>query len=73
MAHTPPNRSQTARGSAADPDVLADAGYGVRQGGVILARMPGDPKVTARHVREFRTYLELLFGVEEAASGSGVG
>lgn len=46
-----------------DPYLLADVAYGVLQGAFILRRSLDDPGLMARHVREFRSYLELLFGV----------
>lgn len=46
-----------------DPHLLADMAYGVLQGAFILRRSLDDPGLMARHVREFRRYLELLFGV----------
>lgn len=46
-----------------DPYLLADVAYGVLQGAFILRRSLDDPGLMARHVREFRRYLELLFGV----------
>lgn len=49
-----------------DPYLLADMGYGVLQGAFILRRSLSDPSLMARHTREFRRYLELLFGVVPA-------
>jgi len=49
--------------SEIDPHLLADVAYGVLQGAFILRRSLDDPGVMARHVREFRRYLEVLFGV----------
>ena len=46
-----------------DPYLLADVAYGVLQGAFILRRSLDDPALMARHIREFRRYLELLFGV----------
>jgi TetR/AcrR family transcriptional repressor of nem operon len=46
-----------------DPYLLADVAYGVLQGAIILRRSLDDPGLMARHVRQFRNYLELLFGV----------
>lgn len=47
----------------ADPYLLADVAYGILQGAFILRRSLDDPGLMARHIREFRRYLELLFGV----------
>jgi len=49
--------------SEIDPHLLADVAYGVLQGAFILRRSLDDPGLMARHVREFRRYLEVLFGV----------
>ncbi len=49
-----------------DPYVLADVAYGVLQGAFILSRSLGDKGLTSLHVREFRRYLEVLFGVVTA-------
>lgn len=46
-----------------DPYLLADVAYGVLQGAFILRRSLDDPGLMARHIREFRRYVELLFGV----------
>lgn len=46
-----------------DPYLLADVAYGVMQGAFILRRSLDDPGLMARHIREFRRYLELMFGV----------
>lgn len=46
-----------------DPDLIADVGYGVLQGAFILGRTFSDPTVMLRHLRQFRTFLEVLFGV----------
>ncbi len=53
-----------------DPYVLADMAYGVLQGAFILGRTFSDPSVMVTHVRQFRGFLELLFGVvgDEALS-----
>lgn len=52
----------------ADPFVLADLAYGVMQGGFVLARVRGEARVVAEHLRHLRTYLELLCGVAEGVS-----
>jgi len=54
---------------AVDPGVLADLAYGVMQGGFILSRVRGDLGVMCEHIRQFRRYIELLFGVAEGAPG----
>lgn len=46
-----------------DPYTLADLAYGVLQGAFILARTVEDPGLMIDHIRHFRGYLELLFGV----------
>jgi TetR/AcrR family transcriptional repressor of nem operon len=46
-----------------DAYVLADVAYGVLQGAFILARTLEDPALMIQHIRQFRGYLELLFGV----------
>lgn len=46
-----------------DPYLLADLAYSVLQGAFILRRELNDPDLMAAHVRQFRGYLELLFGV----------
>lgn len=52
-----------------DPDVLADLAYGVMQGAFILSRVEGNPRLMSEHLRQFRSYLELVFGVEPAGAG----
>lgn len=46
-----------------DPYLLADVAYGVLQGAFILRRSLSDSGLMARHIRQFRNYLELLFGI----------
>lgn len=46
-----------------DPHVVADFGYGVLQGAFILGRTLSDPSIMVTHLRQFREFLELLFGV----------
>jgi TetR/AcrR family transcriptional regulator, transcriptional repressor for nem operon len=46
-----------------DPYLLADVASGVMQGAFIMRRTLRDPGLMAAHVRHFRNYLELLFGV----------
>jgi TetR/AcrR family transcriptional repressor of nem operon len=46
-----------------DPYLLADLGYSVMQGAFILSRALGDRELSVHHLRQFRSYLELLFGV----------
>ena len=45
-----------------DPWLLADLAYGVLQGAFILRRSLDEPGLMARHIRELRRYVELLFG-----------
>lgn len=51
--------------AAVDPFVLAELAYGSLQGAFILARVRNDPDLMVRHIRHFRTYIELLGGVAE--------
>jgi TetR/AcrR family transcriptional repressor of nem operon len=56
---------------AVDPDLLADMAYGTLQGAFILKRTFGSQGLMVDHIRQFRRFLELLFGVvgeEEGAS-----
>jgi TetR/AcrR family transcriptional repressor of nem operon len=46
-----------------DPHVVADFGYGVLQGAFILGRTLSDPSIMVTHLRQFRGFVELLFGV----------
>jgi len=48
-----------------DPGVLADLAYSVLQGAFILSRVKGDESLMVEHIRQYRTYLELLGGVVE--------
>jgi TetR/AcrR family transcriptional repressor of nem operon len=48
-----------------NPESLADLAYGVIQGAFILSRVRGDACLMADHVRQLRTYVELLFAVDE--------
>lgn len=50
----------------ADPHLIADVAYGVLQGAFILGRTFSDPTVMLSHLRQFRTFLEVLFGLVEA-------
>jgi AcrR family transcriptional regulator len=61
------------RVSDVDPYMLADLGYGVMQGAFILWRTFREPSFMVTHTRQFRTYLELLFGVESVAEVPAVG
>jgi TetR/AcrR family transcriptional repressor of nem operon len=45
-----------------EANVLADLGYSVLQGAFILSRVEGDTGIMIDHLRQFRTYLELLSG-----------
>ena len=49
----------------ADPYLLADLASGILQGAFIMRRALGDRGLMTRHLRQFRSYLELLFGVAE--------
>lgn len=53
----------------ADPYLLADLGAGVLQGAFIMRRALNDPRLMTEHLREFRRYLELLFGVAGGEAG----
>lgn len=55
-----------------DPRVLADMLYGVLQGAFIFGRTLSDPSVMVTHLREFRSLLELLFGVAPEAETATV-
>lgn len=48
-----------------DPGVLADLAYSVLQGAFILSRVKGDKSLMVEHIRQYRTYLELLGGMVE--------
>lgn len=65
-----------ARVAGTDPYLLADLAYGVLQGAFILWRTLGDPTLVSAHIRQLRSFLELLFGVsgnEVAAATSSEG
>ena len=51
-----------------DPYLLADMAAGLLQGAFILRRTLDDPGLMSSHIRQFRSQLELLFGV--AAEGA---
>lgn len=53
-----------------DPDDLADAFTAIVEGGLVLGRALQDRSVVARQLRQYRTYLELLFR-EERGGGAG--
>jgi TetR/AcrR family transcriptional repressor of nem operon len=59
-----------------EPYVLADLAYVVLQGAFILRRSRSDEGLMAEHLRQYKRYLELLFGVADtdfepvAASGA---
>lgn len=65
--------------SPADPDVdpylLANVAQSVIQGAFVLSRALGDKDLIVRHLRQFRSHLELLFGVGgvPASVGEDVG
>jgi TetR/AcrR family transcriptional repressor of nem operon len=54
-----------------DPYLLADLASGILQGAFIMRRALGDRSLMARHLRQFRSYLELLFGVAETGAAVG--
>lgn len=55
-----------------DPGVLADLAYSVLQGAFILSRVKGEKPLMVEHIRQYRTYLELLGGmVEVEPAGDG--
>lgn len=45
-----------------NPYLIADVGYGILQGAFILGRTFSDPTIMLDHLRQFRTFLEVLFG-----------
>jgi len=51
-----------------DPYVLADVAYAQLQGAYVLWRELGDPALMVRHVRQLRSYVQLLFGVAESGA-----
>lgn len=51
-----------------DPEAVADLAYSVLQGAFVLSRVQSDTHIMVEHVRHVRTYLELLFGVEDASA-----
>jgi TetR/AcrR family transcriptional repressor of nem operon len=53
-----------------DPHVVADFGYGVLQGAFILGRTLSDPAIMVTHLRQFRGFVELLFGVVGGEAGA---
>lgn len=44
-----------------DYDDLADLFTGILEGAFILSRMTDDPKLIARHMKQYRDYVELIF------------
>jgi hypothetical protein len=55
-----------------DPYLLADLAAGVLQGAFIMRRALDDRGLMTAHLRQFRSYLELLFGVSGPDSTRGV-
>ena len=55
-----------------DPYLLADLAAGVLQGGFIMRRALNDRGLMTAHLRQFRSYLELLFGVSGPETTRGV-
>ena len=49
-----------------DLDTLADQGLAVYEGSFVLSRALGEPGLLRGQLRQFRTYLELLFGTPGA-------
>ncbi len=52
------------------PHDLADFAYTVFEGGMIMARVRGNPQALADQLILYRDYLEHLFGVASAAAGA---
>lgn len=48
--------------SAPDPADLADTFLAIAEGAFILSKTLGEPKLVAKQLRQYRNYLELLFG-----------
>ena len=46
-----------------DAGLLADMAYGMLQGAFILGRVQADPSLAIQHLRQFRHFIELQFGV----------
>ncbi len=53
--------------TAVDPTLVADLAYGIFQGAFILSRMESKTSLMIDHIRQLRTHIELLFGVENAS------
>jgi len=51
-----------------DPEVMAGLAYGMLQGAFILSRVEGNPRLMSEHLRQFRRYLEVVFGVEQTGA-----
>lgn len=51
-----------------DPDTLADLAYGIFEGALVVSRIERRPRIIADHMRHYRSYLELLFGVADEDS-----
>lgn len=59
-----------------DPYLVADVGYGVLQGAFIFGRTLSDPTIMVKHLRQYRTFVELLFtpvGVESPVGAAVTG
>lgn len=56
-----------------DPYLLADVAYALVQGAFIMRRELGEDELMSKHVRQFRTYVELLFGTLGTAPDTGAG
>ena len=61
-------KRHSVRGDTTDPYLLADLAYGVLQGAFILGRVQSDPLIMVAHIRQFRRFIELLFGLEEGVA-----
>ncbi|MCZ7562454.1 MAG: TetR/AcrR family transcriptional regulator [Burkholderiales bacterium] len=50
-----------------DYDALGDLPNVIIEGALVMSRLFDDPQIMVRQMRQLRTYLELLFGVERSA------
>jgi TetR/AcrR family transcriptional regulator, transcriptional repressor for nem operon len=53
-----------------DFEAIGDMLNTVVEGGMIVSKLFDDPKIIARQIRQLRTYIELLFGVEKRRQAS---
>ncbi|HSM59961.1 MAG TPA: TetR family transcriptional regulator [Longimicrobiales bacterium] len=56
-----------------DAGTLADLGYTVFEGALIMARVRKDQTLLARHLQEYRKYLELAFGIADQVAAGRTG